>query len=215
MRRWIFGVAVLAASALAATTASATTSGEQALASFSAAWAKVNSYTCTITAHEVLETKVQDRVYTMSFVKPSDTRMDITGGDGKGSAVVWLGGTTVKGHQGGFLSFIKLNLDMHDPKATSIRGTTVAEANFGAIIDHIKGLSGATIDAVADGSKTDVNVAVGDASANGNVTKEELILGANELPLEYYQWEGDNQVKHVVYSDIVLNPTIPDSTFQL
>jgi len=141
--------------------------------------------------------------------------MDVTGGDNRGGAGVWRGGDTVKGHQGGFLSFIKLNLNIHDPKAVSVRGTTIADANFGALLEHIKGLKGATIDAVAEGTLTKINVAVADPSADNNVTKELMVLGANDLPVEYDQWEGDNEVKRVTYSDVVLNVDIPDSTFNL
>lgn len=219
MKRWIVTAAPAAAlvlfAAFFAASASATTSGEGALAKFSAAWDKVNTYTCTIAAHEVSGSRVQDRTYAMEFRKPLDTRMDITGGDGRGGAAVWHGGDTVRGHQGGIISFIKLNLNIHDSKAVSIRGTTIADANFGAFLSHIKGLKGATVDAAADGSDTKINIAVADPSADGNVTKELLVLGSNNLPIEFDQWEGDNQVKRVKYSDVALNVDIPDSAFNL
>jgi hypothetical protein len=151
----------------------------------------------------------------MSFRKPSDARMDITGGDGRGSAAVWHGGDTVRGHQGGFFSFVKLNLSIHDSRATSIRGTTIAEASFGALLDHVKGLAGATVDAKSDGDKTDISVAVADPSSDSNVTKELMVLGPSNLPVEYDQWEGDTLVKHITYTDVKLNADIPDSTFTL
>lgn len=214
MKRWILPATPIAV-LLFASAASATTSGEQALTKYAAAWEKVNSYTCTIVAREVSGTRVQDRTYAMKFRRPFDTRMDVTGGDDRGGAGVWRGGDTVKGHQGGFFSFVKLNLNIHDPKAVSVRGTTIADANFGALLQHIKGLKGATIDATAEGSLTKINVAVADPTADENVTKELMVLGANNLPVEYDQWEGDNEVKRVTYSDLTLNPDIPDSTFNL
>ena len=212
MNRFVAGasIAVLALVASAAALAS-----EDPLARYAAAWAKVNTYTCTITAHEVSGGHVQDRTYAMSFRKPSDTRMDVTGGDGRGGAAVWRGGDTVKGHQGGFLSFVKLNLSIHDSRATSIRGTTIADANFGALLDHLKGLKGASIDARADGEKTDLTVSVADPSADQNVTKELMVLGPSGLPVEFDQWEGATQVKKVVYSNVALNVPISDSTFNL
>ena len=200
---------------LTVSAASATTSGDAALSKFTAAWAKVNAYTCTITAHEVAGSRVQDRTYTMKFRKPYDTRMDLTGGDGRGSAVVWDGSSRVYGHQGGFLAMFKKHLDLHDKMATSIRGTTVAEANFGALLDHIKGLKGATVDAVADGNDTKINIAVADPLADQSVTRELMVLGANNLPVEFDQWEGDKQVKRVTYNDVALNVTLPNSTFNL
>jgi len=214
MKRWIMLAAPVAILAFASA-ASATTTGEQALAKYAAAWDKVTSYTCSMAAREVSGTRVQDRVYAFKFRKPFDTRMDVTEGDDRGGAGVWRGGDTVKGHQGGFLSFIKLNLNLHDPKAVSVRGTTIADANFGALLEHIKSLKGATIDAVPDGDLTKINVAVADPAADDNVTKEMMVLGTNDLPVEYDQWEGDNEVKRVIYTDLALNVDIPDSTFNL
>lgn len=205
----------LAAIALSVSTASAATSGDAALAKYAAAWAKVTTYTCTIQAHEVSGSRVQDRTYAMKFRKPYDTRMDITAGDGHGGAAVWHGGDTVRGHQGGFISFIKLNLNIHDSRAVSIRGTTIAEAGFGALYDHIKGLKGATIDATSDGADTKIDIAVADPSADQSVTKELMVLGADDLPVEYDQWEGSTLVKHVTYGNVLLNPTLSDSDFNL
>jgi outer membrane lipoprotein-sorting protein len=214
MKRWIILAAPIACLVFASA-ASATTSGEQVLAKYAAAWDKVNSYTCTIAAREVSGDRVQDRTYAMKFRKPFDTRMDVTGGDDRGGSGVWHGGDTVKGHTGGFFSFVKLNLNIHDPKAVSVRGTTIADANFGALLEHLKSLKGATIDAVADGTLTKINVAVGEPAADNNVTKELMVLGTNDLPIEYDQWEGDTEVKRVTYSDVSLNVDLPDSTFVL
>jgi outer membrane lipoprotein-sorting protein len=217
MNRWAIGLsaAIAAAASMCAGTAFASKSGGVALARFSAAWDQVNTYACTITAREVSGSRVQDRVYQMWFRKPHMSRMDITGGDGRGSAVVWDGGDKVYGHQGGFLAMFKKHLDLHDRLATTVRGTTVAEASFGALLDHIKGLKGATVDAVADTDKTRITISVTDPSADNNVTKELMVLGSNNLPVEYDQWEGDAQVKHITYSEVKLNVDIPDSVFTL
>jgi outer membrane lipoprotein-sorting protein len=182
---------------------------------YAAAWGKLTTYTCTITSREISGSKVQDRVYAMFFQKPHDTRLNITGGDGKGSAAVWNGGDTVAGHQGGWLSMIKLNLNIHAHLATTIRGTTIADANWGAIFDHLTGLKSTTATADTDGTNTTISVPVPDPASDGGVTKEVVILGKDSLPVEYDQYEGDQQVKHVVYSDVKLNVTIPPSTWSI
>lgn len=217
MNRWAMATSAAAAAAavICAGGAQASTTGDAALARFSAAWDSVKTYSCTITAREVSGANVQDRVYQMWFRKPHMSRMNITGGAGRGSAVVWDGSDRVYGHQGGFLSMFKKHLDLHDRLATTIRGTTVAQASFGALLDHIKGLKGAAIDAVADGDRTQINISVADPSAYENVTKERMVLGPDNLPLEYDQWEGDNQVKRIVYTDVKVNVDIPDSVFTL
>ena len=221
MRTWLAPFAAAAAvasaaSAVAATTAAATTAGDQALAQAEAMWAKLSTYSCTIDAHEVQGTATQDRTYDMWFQRqPIMTRMDITGGDGKGSAVVWDGSDHVYGHKGGFLSMFKKHLPLHDPQATSLRGATVADASFGALLTHIEGLKGATIDATADARATELDVTVTDPSADQGVTRERLMLGQDGVPVEYDQWEGQTQVKRVEYSDIVLNVHLPDAIFTL
>jgi len=58
-------------------------------------------------------------------------------------------------------------------------------------------------------------VAVADPAADDNVTKELMVLGTNDLPIEYDQWEGIIEVKRVTYSDVSLNVDLPDSTFVL
>jgi len=218
-------LAALAIASLAAAIVSALTSPSDAaapspvsgagmLAKFTAAWDKVDSYSCSLTAHEMLGTHVQDRAYDLIYRKPSDTKLVVTGGDGKGGAAVWHGGDTVRGHQGGFFSFIKLTLNIHDSRATSIRGTTIAQANFGAILEHLESLK-ATIGVAAAGDSTDVDFAVADPSGDQNVTKERVVLASDDLPTEYDEWEGDTLVRHVVYTDVVLNPPLTDASFNL
>jgi outer membrane lipoprotein-sorting protein len=196
------------------TAAADSNASADALAQFAAAWAKVNTYTCTLTAHEVLGSKTQDRVYAMYFAKPSNTRMNITGGDGHGGAAVYHGGDTVQGHQGGWLAPIRLNVNIHSHIATTIRGTTIADANWGALYDHIIRVKGST-DAAAAGGSTTLTVTVADPTTDDDVTKEVVILGKDALPVEYDQYEGTTLVKHVTYTDVKLNVDIPASTWSL
>jgi outer membrane lipoprotein-sorting protein len=214
MTRLGSALTALAAAALCATAATASTSGDSALLKYSSAWEKVNTYTCTITAHEASDSHVQDRVFDLYFQKPHDTRLNITGGDGRGSAVIWDGSSQVYGHQGGFLAMFKRHLPLHDRLATSIRGTTVAEANFGALLDHLKGLKTSSIDATADGHFTRIVALVADPAANDNVTKEQMVLEAGGLPVEYDQWQGDSLVRQVKYSEVKLNVVIDPAVFK-
>lgn len=209
-----WSIAGSAVGTAAAATPTSAPSGESPLGRFSSAWLKLHSYTCVVTAHEVLGTRVQDRTYNLTFRKPYDTKLEITGGNGRGGAAVWHGGDTLRGHQGGFVSFIKLNLSIHDPRATTIRGTTIAEASFGAIFDHVKSLKG-TIESSESNDLTTIDFSVPDPTADDNVTKERVVLAANGLPSEYDQWEGDALVRKVVYTDVVVDPLLADSAFNL
>ena len=40
---------------------------------------------------------------------------------------MWAGGDQVSGHQGGILSGIHLKVDLHDPRAVSLRGYTIPD----------------------------------------------------------------------------------------
>lgn len=213
----VLAVMVAALGGLAASNAAPAptpSAGEAALAKFTTVWEKLNSYTCSLTAHEALGTRAQDRDYDLTFRKPYDTKMAITGGDGKGGAAVWHGGDTLRGHQGGFISFVKLNLNIHDSRATSIRGTTIAQANFGAILDHVKSLKG-SVEATASPDATTLDFGVPDPSNDEAVTKERLVIAANGLPSEYDQWQGDTLVRHVVYTNVVIDPQLSDASFNL
>lgn len=209
-----------AAAALAALvhvphTAHATQTGDDALADFSNAWDDVHTYTCTVTAHEVRGKDVQDRVYHLSFARPNNMRMDIVGGAGRGGAAVWAGGDTIYGHQGGFLSFIKLHLNIHDAKAVSLRGTTMAQASFGALLTRFKALKTSSLDAKSEAGLTTLTATIKDPASESGLTREVLVFGADHLPVEYDEYEGDVVVDHVVYSEYKGNVTLPASTWKI
>jgi len=187
----------------------------EAIARFAKAWADVRSYECVVSIHEVEGSHVQDRVMRVTFEKPYNTRVDILAGDGRGGALVWLGGDKVRGHEGGFLAAIKADIDMHDRRVTTIRGETVADANWGALYDHLTSLRPDSVQVVALGDTTTLTYAVPDPPGEGNVTKEVLMLGGNSLPIEYDQYVGDELVSHVTTSDVKLNVDPPESTWSI
>ncbi|HEY5095489.1 MAG TPA: hypothetical protein VII69_10260 [Candidatus Eremiobacteraceae bacterium] len=196
-------------------TALGTQAADVALAKFTSAWDAVHTYTCTIAAHEVRGKDVQDRTYKLAFSRPNNMRMDIVGGAGRGGAAVWQGGDTVYGHQGGFLSFVRLHLNIHDPKAVSLRGTTVAQASFGALLSRIKGLKTSALDAKDVAGLTTLTAIVLDPAAESGVTKVVMIFGSDHLPVEYDEYQGDVVVDRVRYSDYKGNVTLPASTWKI
>ncbi len=179
------------------------------------AWKGIESYECTLTSHEVNGSRVQDRVYHMFFEKPTKTRMEIVSGDGHGGAAVWSGGDTLRGHRGGMLAGIKKTLDIHSPLTTSIRGTTIADANYGILLGHMRTLKPELLETAQVGDRTLVTAQLPDPASQAGVTKEIFVFGANGLPLEFEQYEGASMVKKVDYSDVKLNVPLPDSTFQM
>jgi outer membrane lipoprotein-sorting protein len=211
-----FAVGVLAAAGLAMNAAQAfADSGQQTIAKMQSVWDHIDSYECRVTVHEALGSRVQDRVYLVRFVKPAQMRVDIIDGDGRGSVAIWDGGPTVHGHQGGMLSVFKLSVDMHSKLATDLRGASIDQGNFGALIDHLKAMDPSLVQTTTDGDKTILVVQIDPAKPAGDITREVYILGADWLPLEYYQYDEDRVVKHVIASGLKLNLDFPPSTWQI
>jgi len=189
-------------------------SGQEAIAKMAAVWDQINSYQCTVTVHETQGARTQDRVYLVRFEKPTQTRVDIIGGDGRGSVAIWNGGDTVRGHEGGLFSMIKLNVDMHDRLATDIRGTAIDQASFGALITHLKSFDPSLVTATTDGSKTILVAQVDPSAPEGDVTKEVYILGPDWLPMEHFLYDEDKIVRHVINTGLMTNVDFPASTWQ-
>jgi phage baseplate assembly protein W len=185
------------------------------IAKMKATWESVRTYECTVAVHEAKGDSVQDRTYLVRFEKPTQTRVDIVNGDGRGTAAIWNGGDRVKGHQGGILSIIRLNVGLHSKLATDLRGSTIAEANFGSLIAHLESLDPTTERVTKSAGRVVLVVEPDPPSPDNDVTKEVYILAPNWLPLEFYEYAEDRVVRHVINSRLKLNIDITASTWQL
>ncbi len=191
------------------------TTVESVVAPLQQTWDGLKTYTCTLNAHEVLGTRVQDRVYHFWFRKPLDTRAEIIAGDGRGSLAVWRGGDHVKGHQGGFLSIFMLNVNIHSRLATTLRGATIADANIGAMIAQYRGFPYTSVSFSHDGPMTIVTMLANDPTKSGGITKEVYFFNLAQGSTGFEQYEGDTLVKRLTMSEIKVDPDIPDSMFEI
>src|SRR6185437_5530491 len=146
--------------------------------------------------HEVKGDRIQDRTYHYWFKKPNLAKTLIVSGDGNGSGGVWNGGDKVSGHQGGMLSFIHLKVDLHDPRATSLRGYTIPEGLLQNEVDKYRDTKGTLTQRpgpVIDGVSTDeLDLAVADPSAEGGVTRMSIYLNKEtHFPVRQVRWVGD------------------------
>jgi hypothetical protein len=188
----------------------------QWLAKFQTAWDATNTYSATITAHEALNGKTQDRVYATVFQKPTSIRVDITAGDGKGSVAVYQGGDNVRGHQGGWLSMIKLNLNIHARLATTLRGTTIVQSSFAYMLDHVKTMKYKSTDVTVNGDLATMTAVPEDPAQDDGYAKTVLTLGANGLPVELDLYDASNEVVKInKYTDVKVNVDVPASTWQV
>jgi len=163
----------------------------------------------------VFGSRTQDGAYRLYFVKPRDTRMDVIAGSNVGGSAVWTGGAKLRGHRGGFLKGIVLTLGLHSSLVSSLRGTTIDQANFGALLRHFEGVKHSAIAATISGNRIVVSQTVADPASDDHVTREVVTLGPNGLPTEFDQFEGKRQVERFRYLDVKLNAAIPASTFSL
>ena len=189
-----------------ATSATVANKATPAFDAFRKTWDGVTNYSETIVAHETSNDgkDVQDRTYSYVFVKPDHALITIVAGSGRGGAVAWNGGPTVRGHKGGILAGIKLTLDKHDGKVVSLRGDAVDDASFGHEIERYLTIPGTLSDGkAADGSPTITFVPK--AAEPTGVTREMLTIASNGLPSKREQFVGDRSVKVETFSNVKIN----------
>jgi outer membrane lipoprotein-sorting protein len=191
--------------------------GGSAASAFLDAWSKVSNYTDSIVSHETTNdgSKKEDRTYHFAYLKPHYAKIDIIDGPGKGGGAVWAGGDTVRGHQGGFLSGIKLQVSIHDGRATSLRGDTVDYASFESAAQQIRSAKDPTEGtATVDGQSTDAVTITYPSTVADGVTKRVIYLSkATHLPVRRSSYAGDTLVKQETFSEVKLNPGLKPDDF--
>jgi len=193
---------------------------ESALAAFGAAVDALRDYTVTIAIHETDGGRTQDRAVRYWYKKPTTAKVEVISGAGRGSVAVWRGGDSVRGHQGGFLSMIKLTVGIHDPRAVSLRGDTIDSAYFGNILDRFKTtkgeLSEAPGPAIAGVPTEKITLIAADPSANQRISRDVVYLSrVTHLPVKRERFEGDALVKSQFFSNLKLDANLTDQDFAL
>lgn len=211
-------VAAIAALLAAASPAARADNTTPAIAAFEAAFANVNDYTCVEHVHEVKGSATQNRVYAVWFMKPHFAKTLIQSGDGKGSGGVWAGGDQVSGHQGGILSGFHLKVDLHDPRAVSLRGITISEGLLQNVVHKYATTSG-TLSQLPGGKiggvPTDrLDLKVANPAANDGVS-EQIMYFSQEThwPVRQILYAGDQIVLDESITDIKTNVGLTQSDF--
>jgi outer membrane lipoprotein-sorting protein len=204
--------------ALALVPLAASAATTPAIDAFDAMFAGINDYTVTVTATEFKGNQRQDRTYHYWFKRPNMAKTLIVAGDGSGSGGVWKGGDTVSGHQGGMLAFIHLNVSIHDPRATSLRGYTIPDGLLQNEVDRYKNTKGDLSQRpgpTIDGAPTDVvDLKLADPAANGGVTEAKIYLNRQtHWPVRQVRFEGSKVVTDVTFSELKTNVGLKDSDF--
>jgi outer membrane lipoprotein-sorting protein len=209
------GGALLALSACPAVRAQNTA---PALAAFDTMFAGINDYTAVIHAHEAKGSATQDRVYSYMFMKPHYAKTLILSGDGKGSGGVWAGTNQISGHQGGILSGIHLKVDLHDPRAVSLRGVTIPEGLLQNVVGRYGTIPGTLTQSnggMVGGVETDrLDLKVTDPTSNDGVSEQILYLSREtHWPVRQILYSGSQIVLDESITDLKTNTGLTQADF--
>lgn len=162
-----------------ATTPLAPQSGAAAreIAAFANAWASVTGYSATVTIFDQKGTQTQNVVFDYTFRKPSNVTVHVLAGPNAGVTLTWNGGPTVVARRGsGLAAMFTRTLSLHDPLVTTLRGSSIDQLSFGAILAHGQQEAGSLSEApgeVIDGVAVNaVTLIPAQSAANAGLTRE-------------------------------------------
>ncbi len=148
LRRTAVSAVIVGCAALSflGTTPSASPSAPPpAWGAFEYAWSSIAGYSTTIVAFEQMGAQVQNVVFDYTFHKPSSATVHVIAGPNAGGTLEWSGGDTVVAHRGsGFLAMFKKSFSLHDPVVTTIRGSSIDQLSFAAVLSHGENTQGTT-----------------------------------------------------------------------
>jgi hypothetical protein len=175
---------------------------------FALAWVGITGYSARVTASEQVGSKTQQEVFDYTFLKPSNATMHVLTGTNAGVTVVWSGGTTVVAHRGSGLSaMFKKTFPLHDPQVTTIRGSSLDQLSFGAILTHGADTAGVVAEGsgpTIDGVPTDeVTLVPTNAVIDTGLTLEVVDLSkVTHLPVRLSGYEGQTLVRTIDFSNV-------------
>ncbi len=181
-----------------------------AWAAFNDVWRSVTSYSATVIVFEREGKEVQSSVLDYTFRKPSSATVHFAAGPNAGVTVVWNGADTVVAHRGtGLAAIFKKTFPLHDPKVTTIRGSSIDQLSFAAMLAHAQGTPGIVSQGVGPtilGIPTEAVTLVPSSSvADTGLTREVVDIAVpTGLPLRILGYEGDTLVRQIDFSNMRL-----------
>jgi hypothetical protein len=205
------------ASASVRTDSPASGTAQPSIVAFAQAWNGVPAYTATVTVWERMGDQTQTEVLAYSFQKPSDATVHVNAGKNAGVTLVWSGGTSVVAHRGsGFAALFKRTLDLHDPQVSTIRGSSIDQLSFGAILAHARQQVGAlseSTDPVAGGGADVITLLPTSPAADAGLTREVLTLSpVTHLPVEVLGYDGATLVRKIDFSAVTISGSSNDAS---
>ncbi len=178
---------------------------------FAQTWSDLSGYSATVTVFEQKGTQTENMVLDYSYHKPSSATIRIVQGKNAGVTLVWNGGSTMQAHRGsGLMAAFKKTMAIDDPLATTVRGSTIDQLSFDAILAHAQQTPGSVAQlpgAPIDGLPTDeVRLTHADAASDGLTLEVVDVSKTTHLPVRILGYDGPVLVRSIVFSDVKLQP---------
>jgi outer membrane lipoprotein-sorting protein len=177
---------------------------------FKRAWTGIVGYSATVTIFEKKGAQTQHVVFDYNFRKPSSATVHVVQGPNAGVTLVWNGGSTMAAHRGsGLIAQFKRTLSLHDPLATTIRGSSIDQLSFGAILTHARQTPGTVSQSpgpLIDGVPTDAVKLIPTASAtDAGLTHEVVDISKRTyFPMRVLGYNGGTLVRRIDFSNVKL-----------
>ncbi len=180
--------------------------GLDPLGGFASAVSSMKSYHTTVHVHETKGSESRNSVFDYTFEKPNSISMSIRSGPNAGSAVSWSGGDSVTARKSsGMASMFKKTVSLKDPLVTSLRGYTIVDLSFPAILKHAQATKGEMSVASAklgEKSVESYTLTVADPATDDGMTREVLYLDPkSQLPLRIDGFAGSTLVRSYSFDD--------------
>jgi hypothetical protein len=188
----------------------ASESATAAISQFASAWSTVRAYDATVTVFESKGDQVQHLVLDYSYQKPSTASIKVLAGPNAGATLVWSGGDTIVAHRGsGFSALFKKSLSLHDPQVTTLRGASLDQLSFGAILAHGRDDGGAISvapgETIAGTPTVAITLVPSNPAADCGFTREVVeVSEATHLPLRVFGYSGATLVRQLDFANVKL-----------
>jgi outer membrane lipoprotein-sorting protein len=186
----------------------ATPTPPPALEAFARAWTSVTAYRAKVSVFAVKGAAVQNAVFDYEFRKPSKFVVQVVQGPNAGVTLTWDGGPTVQASRGhGLFSFLKRTLSMHDPLVTTIRGESIDQLSYGAILAHAEQTPGMLAqvpgEPIAGTPTQDLSLVPVDPAADDGLSRETIAISTEtQLPIRIEGYEGSKLVRRIDFTDV-------------
>jgi len=172
------------------------------------AWHGVKDYTCVMDSYNRLGNREEYKTYEYWYLKPGYIRMKVINGKGKGGEVFFdPTRNKVRGHKGGFFSFVVLTLEPTDKRVTSIRGVRVDQTSFGYILDQLKPyVEAGQCKVIEENGMKGLECTATDKAYFGDIWKEKIIMDNSLMPVVWERYGKDGTLLYkLVCKGVKLN----------